>query len=200
MVILSCSDGVFDVGVLGTASPSFQPAIVANVWGSLVTVQATSTLWVGSDGSPVSGPSSSKSNTIALGVGLGVGIPAALAVASLAIWSCIWKRRRNRRREFSQNAALPPVMGEQSDEHYRTPGPFTPLPPAVSSISRKPVGTPQSQMKELPGQGVKRELGGQELHPFPIISPSSPVTVPGQHGMMGEGEMHELPGQTSYRG
>jgi hypothetical protein len=40
-----------------------------------VTVHTTSTLWVGSNGSPVPAPSDSGPNKVALGVGLGLAMP-----------------------------------------------------------------------------------------------------------------------------
>ncbi|KAH6842287.1 hypothetical protein B0I37DRAFT_195275 [Chaetomium sp. MPI-CAGE-AT-0009] len=85
-----------------------------------------------------------------------------------------------------------------------------PLPPMVdapagsqSPIPRKPVATASRAQSlssapgtgELGGQDIRRELGGTGLHPFPVIAPSSPVLVPGQHELHGMGRQTELPGQ-----
>jgi hypothetical protein len=48
---------------------------------------------------------------------------------------------------------------------------------------------------ELGGQSVRRELGGTGLYPFPNISPSLPVLVPGRHEMHGADGHSELLGQ-----
>jgi len=78
------------------------------------------------------------------------------------------------------------------------------VPPTIaigpSPISRKavPMQTPSplSQTTELTGEGVYHELSGREMNPFPPpVSPSSPVAMPKEHEMSGEGRPGELPGQ-----
>jgi hypothetical protein len=56
--------------------------------------------------------------------------------------------------------------------------------------------SPESQTTELTGEGVRRELSGRDIHPFPIISPSSPISVPGEHEVHGDGLSRELPAES----
>jgi hypothetical protein len=71
---------------------------------------------------------------------------------------------------------------------------------APSPIPRKAVPaqipSPLSQTTELTGEGVRRELSAREMNTFPSpMSPGSPVTMPREYEMSGEGQAGELPGQ-----
>lgn len=173
------------------------------------TVRITSTLRVGSSGEP-SSSSSSSGKSLGLGLGLGLGIPVALVALGMAIWFCIRAVRRD------ENAGteptyhdVPPMGQDPPSTQYSSEFEYTqaaaaaatkPITrksvPAVTGMSQTPSSPPGRQ--ELTGQPIRRELGGMELHPFPNYAPSSPVTVPGQHELGGQGRIQELcPGQAS---
>ncbi|SPQ21541.1 8049aa51-6cc6-40de-a7a3-41659fb3d695 [Thermothielavioides terrestris] len=173
----------------------------------VATVDFTSTVWVNSAGSVVAAatPSSTSSSTNNLAVDLGVGVTAllALAAAGTAGWICLRRRRmRSRQQQHPQplgpgspNDPLVPAMGD-----VPAPAPSPPIPrKAVAAVATKPPSplSPEPKTWELGGgQGVRRELGGRELHPFPDVTPRPPVAVPGQHELHGAGRRPEMPCQT----
>ncbi|KAK3293177.1 uncharacterized protein B0H64DRAFT_403675 [Chaetomium fimeti] len=121
----------------------------------VTTIDTTSTVWVNAAGSVVPGPSSDgNTNNLALALGLGIGIPLAFAVAGFGIWMCIWRRRRRQPRPLISMVDEP--AGPQS---FRV-------------ISRKPVTTASRteslsstpRTPELGGEGIRRELDGNELY------------------------------------
>lgn len=175
----------------------------------VITVDATSTLWVNPAGSAVAAPSTSSSsnnNTLALGLGAGLGGLLALSLVAFGIYLCVRHNRRKRQQQLFHDA--PPSTQQITttsslDDHK--PSTTSPLPiprKAVPATSRSP-STVLASSGEIPelrgGQGVRRELGGTGLHPFPNVSPSPPVPVPGQHELHGRGWQPELPGQSASR-
>ncbi|AEO62962.1 uncharacterized protein THITE_2141166 [Thermothielavioides terrestris NRRL 8126] len=172
------------------------------------TVDATSTIWVNSAGSVIAAatPSSTNSSTNNLALGLGVGITAllALAAAGIAGWMCLRRRRMRSRqpqhpqplRPGSPNDPLVPAMG---DVPAVTPPPPIPR-KAVAAIPAKPPSplSPEPKTWKLGGgQGVRRELGGRELHPFPDVALRPPPRY--YHAVRNSGapagrEWWELPG------
>ncbi|KPM39063.1 hypothetical protein AK830_g7478 [Neonectria ditissima] len=155
---------------------------------SRVIVYATSTLLVNSDGSPASLNIDDSDDNSSVKIGVGVAVPVvAILGAALAWW--FWRRRR-------RNARFAP--GTQPSEEAGT-GDDSTTRPAMSAVpvARKPVGSssvspvsasvsPVSKTNELAGHGVQRELGGQEIHPFPVVTPSPPIAAAGHHEVNGD--------------
>ncbi|KAM0555104.1 hypothetical protein ACHAPJ_006454 [Fusarium lateritium] len=158
---------------------------------SRVIIQATSTYWVNSDGSPASANKDNDgTSTVAIGVGVAVPVVALIA-AGLFAWWFIRRRRQ-------QKAQYPPPTQPLSE--VTTGGSPTivsaaaPTPERKDTLQRKPVGASTiysvsslSKSNELSGVGVQRELSGREVHPFPNMTPSPPIQVAGQHEMSGDG-------------
>lgn len=158
-----------------------------------VTVQATSTQMVYPSGYSVRiglQPSQLRS----LAIGLGVGIP--IILIALGFGFCLFCRRRRHRRAVLATATHhpptpPPLASEMS---YATTPMTSPAPAKAGVVKRKPLGSPtletvspieggrgEGDFRELAGgQGVRREVDGRELHPFPDRVGSPPVVVPGQ--------------------
>ena len=167
---------------------------IANTTRTLATTHVTSTVWVGSGGSPVPAPSSgtrSSTNKTTLGVGIGVGVGLALVLAGAGLWwFCL--RRQPGSRGPRESAAPPDQVSAPVQE---VPG----LIPSDKSpqIWRKPVPL-QPQTTELTGEDARRELGSRQLSPPPqSIAASTPVSLAGQHEMGAELRSQELPGHTS---
>ncbi|KAH8672949.1 hypothetical protein BGZ61DRAFT_101490 [Ilyonectria robusta] len=178
----------------GSAETTTQVTIVtqtteggAGATKSLVIVQVTSTMYVDSDGNPSSLNINDSGDNSAVKIGVGVAVPVvAILGAALAWW--FWRRRRNTK--FAPST--------QPSEESGTNGISTAPPPmSAAPVVRKPVGSsvvspvsstvsPVSKTTELSGDGVKRELGGQEVHPLPNVTPSPPVAVPGHHEVRGD--------------
>jgi hypothetical protein len=148
-----------------------------------VTVHTTSTLWVNSEGSNI--PASAgvpRPNKAALGAGLGVGIPAFIALVGVGLWLCLRKHRNTQTPPQEQwQQYLPSQDMAKAPSFLAQPGspPFV-EPPVASPVSG--TTSPVLQKTELAGgEGVRREISGVEVHPFPTLNPSLPVTVPGSH-------------------
>lgn len=157
-------------------------------------MHATSTLWVDSDGSPAKLDSSDDSSSSAIKIGVGVAVPVVvLSAAAIFTW---WFLRRRRQQKLAHSH--PPEYVSPNDNNAQTPPPMS-----ISPVSRKPVASPTvSSMtggtNELPNNGVRRELSGQEIHTFTAVVPSPPVQRPGQHEMQGEGWQPEVDGQNRW--
>ncbi|KAK7397517.1 hypothetical protein QQX98_013111 [Neonectria punicea] len=178
----------------GAAETTTQMTIVtqtteggAEATKSRVIVYATSTLLVNSDGSPASLNIDDSDDNSSVKIGVGVAVPVvAILGAALAWW--FWRRRRNAR--FAP--------GVQPSEEAGTSNTSTTHPPmSAVPVARKPVGSsavspvsaavsPVSKTNELAGHGVQRELGGQEIHPFPVVTPSPPIAAAGHHEVNGD--------------
>jgi hypothetical protein len=133
---------------------------------------------------------------------LGLGIPLMLALAGLGLFLC-FRNRRQLANQYEPNGNQPSMVG-YPPSYPGSPPPQVSIPAAAVSISpvlRKPVRSsttspsPVARTSELGGNGVQRELGGMEVHPFRNISPNSPAALPGEHEMSGEGWRPELQGQ-----
>jgi hypothetical protein len=138
--------------------------------------------------------SNSGSNKIALGVGLGVGITLGIIVVGVGLWFCLRRKRVSQTTEEYRPSVQEPVVPHQEVKPVMGVG-------GAAQISRKAVPTqrdqsksPVSQTTELTGEGVRRELSGRDARP--VTSPSSPVSLPGEHEVSGEGLSRELPGQS----
>ncbi|KAH8653018.1 hypothetical protein BGZ61DRAFT_541696 [Ilyonectria robusta] len=68
---------------------------------------------------------------------------------------------------------------------------------SAAPVVRKPVGSsavsrvsaavsPIFKTTELSSEGLKREIDGQEIHPFPNVTPNPPVVVAGHHEVNGD--------------
>ncbi|KAF9768674.1 hypothetical protein IL306_013985 [Fusarium sp. DS 682] len=156
-----------------------------------VIVEATSTYWVNSDGSPASAKKEDDGTSV-VKIGVGVAIPVVVIAAGLFAW---WFIRRRK-----QQQAQYPHVTQPLSEVATGGGPTVvasatpPTPERRDTLPRKPVGASTissvsslSKTNELSGIGVQRELSGREVHPFPNMTPSPPVQVAGQHEMSGEG-------------
>ncbi|KAI1053918.1 hypothetical protein LB507_007327, partial [Fusarium sp. FIESC RH6] len=176
-----------------------------------VIVEATSTYFVNSDGSPAS-PKNDDDGSSAIKIGVGVAVPVVALMAG-AIFACWWiRRRRQRRARLSQ--ATQPLSEVTTGGGPTIVAAASSTPERKDTLQRKPVGASTissvsslPKTNELSGVGVQRELGGREVHPFPNMTPSPPIQVAGQHEMTGEGlrpnlEMDgrdarvEMPGET----
>ncbi|KAK4234364.1 hypothetical protein C8A03DRAFT_37863 [Achaetomium macrosporum] len=189
-------------GAAGPASTTTQVTVVTQTTtpgssgGSssqprVTTVDATSTVWVNPAGSVVSAPSSDRNNNaLALGLGVGLGVALALAVAGFGTWMCIRRKRRRQPLASPNDAALPPM----GDGPAASPSPIPRKSVAAAAATPSPLSDAPGT-SELGGQGIRPELGGTGLHPFPDVAPSPPVAVPGQHELHGLGRQPELPGQ-----
>ncbi|KAG9256191.1 uncharacterized protein F5Z01DRAFT_672185 [Emericellopsis atlantica] len=172
---------------------------------SRVIVSRTSILWVDNTAEPDARQEEDGGggvNTTALGAGLGVGVPLVLALVGAGIWLCM--RQRRRKQVASEEEQQRPPSYSQVD-----------VVPAAGGTGKKTasvhkvVETQQDKL-ELAGQGIRRELAGQQIHPFPTQTVYPAVVVPGQHEMVVEdrphemqgsvraSERHELPGQYHY--
>ncbi|KAH7193689.1 uncharacterized protein B0J16DRAFT_83964 [Fusarium flagelliforme] len=156
-----------------------------------VIVEATSTYFVNSDGSPAS-PKNDDDGSSAIKIGVGVAVPVVALIAG-AIFAFWWRRQRRRRKAQLSHPTQPlsevttgggPTVVTSSAS---TPG-------RKDTLQRKPVGASTissvsslPKANELSDTGVQRELGGREIRPFPGLTPSPPIQVAGQHEMTGEG-------------
>ncbi|KAF7542926.1 hypothetical protein G7Z17_g11163 [Cylindrodendrum hubeiense] len=155
---------------------------------SWVTVQQTTTVLVDSSGRPVSLDINDSDDSSSIKIGVGVAVPVVAILGGALLW-WFWRKRRN-------NAKFAP--GTQPSEEAGTSDTSTAPPPmSVAPVVRKPVGSstvspvsaaasPLSKTTELSGDGVQRELGGQEIKPFPTVTPSPPIAVPGHHEVRGD--------------
>ncbi|KAF5580814.1 hypothetical protein FPANT_9211 [Fusarium pseudoanthophilum] len=135
-----------------------------------VIVEATSTYWVNSDGSPASSKNGDDGISV-VKIGVGVAVPVVVIAAGLFAWC-------------EATTGGPAVMTSVSPS----------TPERRDTLPRKPVGASTissvsslSKTNELSGIGVQRELSGREVHHFPNMTPSPPIQVSGQHEMSGEG-------------
>ncbi|KAF4943938.1 hypothetical protein FGADI_13019 [Fusarium gaditjirri] len=137
-----------------------------------VIVEATSTYWVNSDGSPASSKNEEDGVSV-VKISMGVAVPVVVIAAGLFAWWFI-----------SEVGGGPAVVASNSPS----------TPERRGTLPRKPVGAPTissvsslSKTNELSGIAVQRELSGREVHPFPNMKPSPPILVSGQHEMSGDG-------------
>lgn len=130
-----------------------------------------------------------------MGIGIGVGV-GAFAIIAFGAWFCLRRRRRSQRQGSA--TPLPPPAEPEKTNSYIPPAPVsqTNSPVAAAAIARKPVKaqeqvavSPISSTTELEGgQGVRREISGREIHPFPVINQNQPpVVVPGEYELHGHG-------------
>lgn len=158
----------------------------------LVIVEATSTYWVNSDGSPASAKNGGDDGSSAIKIGVGVAVPVVALIAG-AIFACWFIRRRKQRNVQLSHPTQP--LSEVTTSGGPTVVATSPsTPERKDTLQRKPVGASTissvssvSKTNELSGVGVQRELAGREVHPFPDTTPSPPIHVAGQHEMTGEG-------------
>ncbi|KAM5352633.1 hypothetical protein ACJ41O_005355 [Fusarium nematophilum] len=162
---------------------------------SRVTVQATSTYWVNPDGSPAEinlSDSGDGNSAVKIGVGVAVPVVALLAAGLFAFWFI----RRRRQRQAQPPPPTQPLSEVTTGDGGAAAAAAVGAPPPErkDTIQRKPIGatavSPVSSLShtnELSGVGVQREVPGREVHPFPNVTPSPPVQVPGQHEMTGDG-------------
>jgi hypothetical protein len=157
----------------------------------LVIVEATSTYWVNSDGSPASANRDDDGGS-AIKIGVGVAVPVVALIAA-AIFACWFIRRRRQRKAQLSHPTQP--LSEVTTSGGPTVVAASPsTPERRDTLPRKPVGASTissvsslSKTNELSGVGLQRELAGREVHPFPDMTPSPPIQVAGQHEMTGEG-------------
>ncbi|KAH8586987.1 hypothetical protein B0O99DRAFT_694953 [Bisporella sp. PMI_857] len=162
--------------------------------GTQVTVYTTSTQWVNNEGSNIPAPASvSGPNKVALGAGLGVGIPAFIALVGVGVWLCLRKRRDTQTLVQQWPQYLPSQDVAKAPSFLAQPG--------SPSSAATPVASPVLQKTELAGgEGVRREISGMEVHPFPIINPSQPVVVAGNHELHAQSTGPELLEDTTTPG
>ncbi|CVK90238.1 uncharacterized protein FPRN_07434 [Fusarium proliferatum] len=161
-----------------------------------VIVEATSTYWVNSDGSPASSKNEDDGTSI-VKIGVGVAVPVVIIAAGLFAWWFI-RRRRQQKTQYPLNTQpLSEVTTGGGPAVVASVSPSTPE--RRDTLPRKPVGASTissvsslSKTNELSGIGVQRELSGREVHPFPNMIPSPPIQVAGQHEMSGEGWRPDL--------
>ncbi|CZR43404.1 uncharacterized protein FPRO_07679 [Fusarium proliferatum ET1] len=161
-----------------------------------VIVEATSTYWVSSDGSPASSKNEDDGTSI-VKIGVGVAVPVVIIAAGLFAWWFI-RRRRQQKTQYPHNTQpLSEVTTGGGPAVVASVSPSTPE--RRDTLPRKPVGASTissvsslSKTNELSGIGVQRELSGREVHPFPNMIPSPPIQVAGQHEMSGEGWRPDL--------
>ncbi|SCV28883.1 uncharacterized protein FFB14_02101 [Fusarium fujikuroi] len=156
-----------------------------------VIVEATSTYWVNSDGSPATSKNEDDGTSI-VKIGVGVAVPVVIIAAGLFAWWFI-RRRRQQKTQYPHNTQpLSEVTTGGGPAILASVSPSTPE--RRDTLPRKPVGASTissvsslSKTNELSGISVQRELSGREVHPFPNMTPSPPIQVAGQHEMSGEG-------------
>ncbi|KAF4472916.1 hypothetical protein FAGAP_13481, partial [Fusarium agapanthi] len=156
-----------------------------------VIVEATSTYWVNSDGSPAS--SKNKDDGISVvKIGVGVAVPVVVIAAGLFAWWFVRRRRQQKTQYPYTTQPLSEVATGGGPAVVASVSPSTPE--RKDTPPRKPVGASTissvsslSKTNELSGIGVQRELSGHEVHPFPNMTPSPPIQVAGQHEVSGEG-------------
>ncbi|KAH8592600.1 hypothetical protein B0O99DRAFT_235034 [Bisporella sp. PMI_857] len=171
------------------------PSSTVTSEASRTTVFATTTPHGTPETTSPSTPAQIGINKAALGAGLGVGVPVVISLVAIGLWLSCRGRRDNQ---------PPPQEQWQSQDVAKVPA--APSPATALFVQRKPVATavespvsrtssPVLQNTELAGgEGVKREISGQEIHPFPAINPSPPITVPGNHELHAQSTGPELPG------
>ncbi|KAF5648130.1 uncharacterized protein FTJAE_1344 [Fusarium tjaetaba] len=157
----------------------------------LVIVEATSTYWVNSDGSPA--PSKNGDDGISVvKIGVSVAVPVVIIAAGVFAWWFVRRRRQQNTQYPHTTQPLSEVTTGGGPAVVTSVSPSTPE--RRDTLPRKPVGASTissvsslSKTNELSGIGVQRELSGREVHHFPNMTPSPPIQVSGQHEMSGEG-------------
>ncbi|KAG7414676.1 hypothetical protein Forpe1208_v007951 [Fusarium oxysporum f. sp. rapae] len=156
-----------------------------------VIVEATSTYWVNSGGSPASSKNEDDGAS-AVKIGVGVAVPVVVIAAGLFAWWFIRRRKQQKAQYPHTTQPLSEVTTGGGPAVVASVSPSTPE--RRDTLPRKPVGASTissvsslSKTNELSGIGVQRELSGREVHPFPNMTPSPPIQVAGQHEMSGEG-------------
>ncbi|KAF4341360.1 hypothetical protein FBEOM_4709 [Fusarium beomiforme] len=164
--------------------------LLLTIW-LLVIVEATSTYWVKSDGSPASAKNEDNGTSV-VKIGVGVAIPVVVIAAGLFAWWYIRRRKQQKAQYPHFTQPLSEVTNGGGPAVVASATPSTP--DRRDTLPRKPVGASTissvsslSKTNELSGIGVQRELSGREVHPFPSMTPSPPIQVAGQHEMSGEG-------------
>ncbi|KAJ3526653.1 hypothetical protein NM208_g11087 [Fusarium decemcellulare] len=147
-----------------------------------LTVQATSTYWVNPDGSPATVDLSDSSDNSGVKIGVGVAVPVVAIIAGglFAWWFYKHKKQRKGR--------VPPATEPLSEVTTGDGGAgvaAASTPEKKETIQRKPTN-------ELSGDGIRREVSGREVQPFPNMTPSPPIVVAGQHEMNGQGWRPDL--------
>ncbi|CVK92362.1 uncharacterized protein FMAN_07258 [Fusarium mangiferae] len=161
-----------------------------------VIVEATSTYWVNSDGSPASSKNEDDGTSI-VKIGVGVAVPVVIIAAGLFAWWFIRRRRQQKTQCPHNTQPLSEVTTGGGPAVVASVSPSTPE--RRDTLPRKPIGASTissvsslSKTNELSGIGVQRELSGREVHPFPNMTPSPPIQVAGQYEMSGEGWRPDL--------
>ncbi|KAK2700260.1 hypothetical protein QWA68_001380 [Fusarium oxysporum] len=156
-----------------------------------VIVEATSTYWVNSDGSPASSKNEDGGTSV-VKIGVGIAVPVVVIAAGLFAWWFIRRRNQQKAQYPHTSQPLSEVTTGGGPAVVASVSPSTPE--RRDTLPRKPVGASTissvsslSKTNELSGIGVQRELSGREVHPFPNMTPSPPIQVAGQHEMSGEG-------------
>ncbi|KAL5584595.1 hypothetical protein FOVSG1_013984 [Fusarium oxysporum f. sp. vasinfectum] len=156
-----------------------------------VIVEATSTYWVNSDGSPASSKNEDGGTSV-VKIGVGIAVPVVVIAAGLVAWWFIRRRNQQKAQYPHTTQPLSEVTTGGGPAVVASVSPSTPE--RRDTLPRKPVGASTissvsslSKTNELSGIGVQRELSGREVHPFPNMTPSPPIQVAGQHEMSGEG-------------
>ncbi|WKT44932.1 hypothetical protein QSH57_009785 [Fusarium oxysporum f. sp. vasinfectum] len=156
-----------------------------------VIVEATSTYWVNSDGSPASSKNEDGGTSV-VKIGVGIAVPVVVIAAGLFAWWFIRRRNQQKAQYPHTSQPLSEVTTGGGPAVVASVSPSTPE--RRDTLPRKPVGASTissvsslSKTNELSGIGVQRELSGREVHPFPNMTPSPPLQVAGQHEMSGEG-------------
>ncbi|KAM0085055.1 hypothetical protein ACKRZS_002496 [Fusarium odoratissimum] len=156
-----------------------------------VIVEATSTYWVNSDGSPASSKNEDGGTSV-VKIGVGIAVPVVVIAAGLFTWWFIRRRNQQKAQYPHTTQPLSEVTTGGGPAVVASVSPSTPE--RRDTLPRKPVGASTissvsslSKTNELSGIGVQRELSGREVHPFPNMTPSPPIHVAGQHEMSGEG-------------
>ncbi|KAF5971866.1 hypothetical protein FCOIX_9688 [Fusarium coicis] len=157
-----------------------------------VIVEATSTYWVNSDGSPASSKNGDNGTSV-VKIGVGIAVPVVVIAAALFVWWWFLRRGRQQKTQYPHTTQpLNEVTTGGGPAVVASVSPSTPE--RRDTLPRKPVGASTissvsslSKTNELSGIGVQRELSGREVHHFPNMTPSGPIQVAGQHEMSGEG-------------
>ncbi|KAK3335832.1 hypothetical protein B0T19DRAFT_395643 [Cercophora scortea] len=180
-----------------TQTVSNSAAVATGVTRSQVTVEATSTKFVGPDGSPISvSPNTGSSSndrilSVGLGLGLGIGIPLLIALAGIGYLL----RRRDRRAQVAAAVVQPPSPPTSPHLLSSTPASMgvtkpPPLQPSEQEIHAEE-GLPmpprdENQQPEMTQAPIISQSSDIAHHP--LVGPNSPVSVvPGQYEMSGEG-------------
>ncbi|KAL5623455.1 hypothetical protein FOBRF1_002705 [Fusarium oxysporum] len=156
-----------------------------------VIVEATSTYWVNSDGSPASSKNEDGGTSV-VKIGVGIAVPVVVIAAGLFAW---WFNRRRNQQKAQYPHTTQPLSEVTTGGGPAVVASVSPsTPERRDTLPRKPVGASTissvsslSKTNELSGIGIQRELSGREVHPFPNMTPSPPIQVAGQHEMSGEG-------------